>query len=97
MKSTNLSQSPRPRDLYDIFPFLISFEDVHRERIESLRGSWMFVDLPHPSCYPYYIWYVNRLLQAVLTMPALGRVARGLGSAKIDTLSGPVIQTVHWS
>jgi len=63
VKSLDELQTFWARNVDDVFPFLVPFQDFNWETSESFRQGAMFIDLPHANNILYYNEYVEGLTQ----------------------------------
>jgi len=59
MKALDHSQTLRPRNSDDVFPFLVALQDFGGESANLTTDSLLFVDFPHTLKCIYFIKYVK--------------------------------------
>ena len=61
VKSLNGSQSQWPRDSGDVFPFLVTLQNLDGDGARKLLvDATVLFDLPHAVLCIYHVWYVKR-------------------------------------
>ena len=60
VKSFDGPQSQRPRDSSNVFPFLVTLQNLDRNRARKLFvDATVLFDLPHVALCIYHEWYVK--------------------------------------